>query len=93
MDFSDALQQLKDGKKLRRRIWEPDYYIVLPRVMPTLPHVPAIKLMTIGRIELHDRWSPMAADLLAEDWSTLPTLGWDKPTTSIAGDSFPYPLK
>lgn len=62
MNFMDALQALIAGKYVTRSYWQNIAYLIL------LPKVNSIWLIE-GQLSKH--WSPLIADLQADDWQIM----------------------
>lgn len=59
VDFGDALQALRAGKRVRRMAWPSALYLTV--VWPADGSLPVIQLARAS-------WRPTHADLLAVDW-------------------------
>lgn len=87
MDFSDALRELRHGKRMRRGEWPdgtfivrvPGTLIVIPQSAPAREFMPlAADLACRGYIVLHASqgvwmpgWSCDQIEMFAEDWEVL----------------------
>lgn len=75
MDFSEALNTLKRGERMRRAEWEHEgKWVALEKSstkdgVMTLPYI----YMNTGQGHLFP-WLPNHIDLLAEDWEPMPGL-------------------
>lgn len=66
MNFGEAIQAIKDGKRVRRKEWQNDTWITVNLIANCLPRI------ALGRdnnyFDGHKPWYPSQEDMLAEDW-------------------------
>lgn len=55
MTFGDAIQNTKDGKKIRRMAWSKETYVEL--------HPTRMFITSYGH-----QWTPTSLEMLADDW-------------------------
>ena len=69
MNFGEAIQAMKDGKRVRRKGWKNDTWITVDYIANYLPRI------SLGRdnyFDGHKPWYPKQEDMLAEDWEIKP---------------------
>lgn len=76
MDFGQAVQALKDGKRVAREGWNgKGMYLYLERFphLPghTTPFEPCVVMFTADK-KYQPGWLSSQADMLAEDWTVIP---------------------
>lgn len=81
MNFGEAIQAMKDGKRVCRKGWENDLWITVNYIANYLPRI------SLGRdnaFDGHKPWYPSQEDMLAEDWEiyALENLHSEKDTYS-----------
>ena len=65
MNFGEAIQAMKDGKRVRRKDWENDTWITVDYIASCTTYI------SLGRdnsFDGHKTWIPRTDDMLAEDW-------------------------
>ncbi len=69
MNFGQALEALKAGKRVRRAVWVASNVNALLVVLsPEGPQGPVPKFIGVGYGRAWTRWTPEPDALLAEDW-------------------------
>lgn len=59
MIFGDAIQNLKDGKKVRRMVWPKSSYLILHRMARTF-------------VDHNGKaWAPSPIEMFADDWELV----------------------
>lgn len=66
MNFGEAIQAMKDGKRVRRKDWENDTWITVNYMAYNRPAY--ISLGRDNSFDGHKPWYPSQEDMLAEDW-------------------------
>lgn len=65
MNFGEAIQAMKDGKRVRRKGWENDIWITVNYIASCQTYI------SLGRdysFDGHKTWIPRPEDMLADDW-------------------------
>lgn len=65
MNFGEAIQSMKDGKRVRRKGWEKGTWITVDYIASCQTYI------SLGRdnsFDGHKTWIPRPEDMLAEDW-------------------------
>jgi hypothetical protein len=65
MNFGEALQAMKGGKRVRRKEWKNDIWITVDYIASCLPRI------SLGRdnsFDGHKPWYPSQEDMLEDDW-------------------------
>jgi hypothetical protein len=65
MNFGEAIQAMKDGKRVCRKSWENDTWITVNYIADYLPRI------SLGRdnsVDGHKPWYPSQEDMLENDW-------------------------
>ena len=65
MNFGEAIQAMKDGKRVCRKQWENGTWITVNYIANYLPR---ISLGKDNSFDGHNAWYPSQEDMLAEDW-------------------------
>ncbi|MBQ6481707.1 MAG: DUF2829 domain-containing protein [Anaerolineaceae bacterium] len=69
MNFGEAIQEMKKGKRVRRKEWANDTWITVDYIASCPPFISAyISLGRDNSFDGHKTWIPSPEDLLAEDW-------------------------
>ena len=69
MNFGEAIQAMKDGKRVRRKGWENGTWITVDYIASCQPYIsPYISLGRDNSFDGHKPWYPSQEDMLAEDW-------------------------
>lgn len=69
MNFGEAIEEMKNGKSVRRKDWENGIWITIDYIASCPPYVsPYISLGRDNSFDGHKTWIPSPEDLLAEDW-------------------------
>lgn len=63
MNFSQALELVKENKQVARQLWKGQEYLTI-KMPPEAPSVIMMKDTDGALIE----WTPLQEDILAEDW-------------------------
>lgn len=66
MNFGEAIQAMKEGKRVRRKDWKNDIWITVDYLTYNQP--PYISLGRDNSFDGHKTWIPRMEDMLAEDW-------------------------
>lgn len=66
MNFGEAIQAMKIGKRVRRKDWENDTWITVDYIGYNRPSY--ISLGRDNSFDGHKTWIPSQEDMLAEDW-------------------------
>lgn len=73
MNFGEAIQAMKEGKRVRRKDWKNDTWITVDYIASCPPYVsPYISLGRDNSFDGHKTWIPNLDDMLAEDWEIKP---------------------
>lgn len=65
MNFGEAIEAMKAGKRVRRKAWDNDTWITVDYIACSQPYI------SLGRDDFfdgHKTWIPRLEDMLAEDW-------------------------
>ncbi len=74
-DFGGALERLRAGKSVRRRVWpNPGMALVLRPLGPDHPSV----MVLLDGVRIADVWQAAQVDLLATDWETVKPADFEK---------------
>ena len=69
MNFGEAIEAMKKGKRVRRKDWENDTWITIDYIASCPPFVSSyISLGRDNSFDGHKTWNPSQEDMLAEDW-------------------------
>lgn len=66
MNFGEAIEEMKKGKRVRRKDWENDTWITVDYLTYNRPAY--ISLGRDNSFDGHKPWIPRPEDMLAEDW-------------------------
>lgn len=72
LNFGEAIEQLKAGKKMGRAGWNGPHYVALQ--VPdeqSMNKQPYIYIVPLGETTLRIPWTASQADILANDWSEV----------------------
>lgn len=70
MNFGEAIEAMKVGKRVRRNDWENDTWITVDYIGYNRPSY--ISLGRDNSFDGHKTWIPRPEDMLAEDWEIKP---------------------
>lgn len=84
MNFGEAIQAMKDGKRVRRKDWKNDIWITVDYLTYNQP--PYIYLGRDNSFDGHKSWIPRMEDMLAEDWE----IKTEPPKRNISRDGLLY---
>ena len=83
MNFGEAIQAMKDGKRVCRKEWKNDTWITVDYIALNSP--PSISLGRDNSFDGHKTWIPRPEDMLAEDWEIK-----EPPKRNISRDGLLY---